>query len=74
MVWASQKQKESIMVISKVKAITTFTGKGIKGMVIMGSFLLLAWIAYCVSLLTSDLLNVNANEHKKDVEIILLKC
>jgi hypothetical protein len=36
--------------------------------------LLLAWIAYCVSLLTSDLLNANANDHKKDVEIILLKC
>jgi hypothetical protein len=27
-----------------------------------------------MSLLTADLLNVNANDHKRDVEIILLKC
>ncbi len=62
------------MVISKVKALTIFTGKGIKGMVILASFLLLAWIAYCVSLLTADLLEFSAGDHKKDVEIILLKC
>jgi len=62
------------MVISKVKTITTFAGKGIRGMVILGSFLLLAWIAYCVSLLTADLLEFSAGDHKKDVEIILLKC
>jgi len=62
------------MVISKVKAITTFAGRGIKGMVIMGSFLPLAWIACCVSLLAADLLNFSASDHRKDVEIILLKC
>ena len=62
------------MVKSKVKVITTFAGKGIRGMAVMGSFLLLAWIAYCMTLLTADLLNISAGDHKRDVEIVLLKC
>jgi len=62
------------MVLSKVKAVTTLTARGIKGIVILGSFLLLAWIAYCLGLLTADLLSFSADDFKKDVEITLLKC
>jgi hypothetical protein len=57
-----------------VKTIGRFSTKTFKTLLITGSFLILAWIAYCLSLITSDWLNWSADNNKDEVEIELLKC
>lgn len=65
-----------IMKIFGMKTSTAgvIASKTFKFLFLMGSFLLLAWIAYCLSLLTADFLSFGANDHRHDVEIMLIEC
>ena len=48
--------------------------KTLKGTLLIGSFLILAWIAYCLTCLTEDWFSYSSDEAGGDVEIVLLKC
>ncbi len=62
------------MKLSKVKTIGKVASKTYKTLLITSSFLVLIWIAYCVSLITADWLDYDADEDFDDPRIVLLKC
>jgi hypothetical protein len=61
------------MKTTKVKTIGRFTTKTFKTFFFTGSFLILVWIAYCLSLITADWLSWDPDEYE-DAKIVLLKC
>ncbi len=62
------------MKFSKVKTIGRLTTKSYKTLLITGSFLVLLWIAYCLSLITADWLSWDPDEDYDDVRIVLIRC
>jgi hypothetical protein len=62
------------MKFSKVKTIGRVTSKTYKTLLITSSFLVLIWIAYCVSLITADWLDYDPDEDFDDPRIVLIKC
>ncbi len=58
----------------KTRTAGVITAKTFKFLFLAGSFLLLAWIAYCLSLLTADFLSFSADDHRHAVEIMLIEC
>ena len=59
---------------SAVKTIGKFSTKSFKILFFTGSFLILVWIAYCLSLITADWLSWDPDDDKNDTKIVLLKC
>jgi hypothetical protein len=62
------------MKFSKVRTIGRVTTRTYKTLFITGSFLVLLWIAYCLSLITADWLDYDPDEDFDDPRIVLLKC
>ena len=62
------------MKFSKIKTIGRITTKTYKTLLITSSFVVLIWIAYCLSLITDDWLNYDPDEDYDDVRIVLIKC
>ena len=48
--------------------------KALKGALLIGSFLILAWIAYCLTCLTEDWFSYSSEDAGRGVEIVLVKC
>jgi hypothetical protein len=59
---------------SKLKTIGSVMRKAYKTLLITGSFVVLIWIAYCVSLITADWLSWDPDEDYEDVRTVLIKC
>lgn len=62
------------MRFSKVKTIGRATTIIYKTLLITSSFVVLIWIAYCLSLITADWLDWDPDEDYDDVRIVLIKC
>ena len=62
------------MRFSRVKTIGRMTRRAYKTLLITGSFVVLIWIAYCVSLITADWLSWDPDEDYDDVRVVLVKC
>ena len=62
------------MKFSKVKTIGRVTSKTYKTLLITSSFLVLIWIAYCVSLITADWLDYDPDEDFDDPRIVQIEC
>lgn len=62
------------MKFSKIKTIGRVTSKSCKTLLITGSFVVLLWIAYCLSLITADWLSWDPDEDFDDPRIVLLRC
>ena len=48
--------------------------KALKGTLLMGSFLILAWIAYCLTCLTMDWFSYYSDDCDEDTKIVLVEC
>lgn len=62
------------MKFSKIKTIGRVTTRTYKTLLITGSFVVLIWIAYCVSLITEDWLSWDPDEDYEDTRLVLIKC
>jgi len=62
------------MKISKIGTTGRVMKRTYKTVLITSSFLVLIWIAYCVSLITADWLSWDPDEDYNDVRVVLLKC
>ena len=62
------------MKFSNVKTMGRITAKTYKTILITGSFVVLLWIAYCLSLITADWLDYDPDEDFDDPRIVLLNC
>jgi hypothetical protein len=62
------------MKFSKVKTIGRVTIKTYKTLLITSSFVVLIWIAYCLSLITADRLSWDPDEDYDHVRVVLIKC
>jgi hypothetical protein len=62
------------MKFSKVRTIGRVTTRTYKTLLITSSFVVLIWIAYCVSLITADWLSWDPDEDYEDVRMVLIKC
>jgi hypothetical protein len=62
------------MKISKIRTTGRVMKRTYKTVLITSSFLVLIWIAYCVSLITADWLSWDPDEDYNDVRVVLLKC
>jgi hypothetical protein len=58
----------------RVKTIGRVTTRTYKTLIITGSFVVLIWIAYCLSLITADWLSWDPDEDYEDVRTVLVKC
>jgi hypothetical protein len=56
-----------------LKTVGRITTKTLKALFFTGSFFIFVWIAYCLSLITVDYFNWNADYNKNDWDIVLLK-
>lgn len=59
---------------AKTRNAGAITAKTFKFLFHAGIFLLLAWIAYCLGILTADFLSFRADDHGKDVKTVLIRC
>jgi len=59
---------------SKARSIARAAGRGAKALLLTGSFLILVWIAYCVTCLTADFLNSCPDDTRKDVKVVPVRC
>ena len=55
------------------KALSALT-KTLKGTLFIGSFLILAWIAYCLTCLTVDWFSYYSADCEEDTKIVLVEC
>ena len=62
------------MKFSKVKSIGKVMKRTYKTVLITSSFVVLIWIAYCVSLITADWLSWDPDEDYDDVRVVLVEC
>ena len=59
---------------SKARSVAMAAGSGTKAFLLIGSFLILVWIAYCLTCLTADFLNFSPDDEKRDVKVVLVGC
>jgi hypothetical protein len=59
---------------SKARSIARAASRGTKAFLLTGSFLILVWIAYCLTCLTADFLNFSPDDEKRDVKVVLVGC
>ena len=62
------------MKFQRIKTIGRVTTKTCKTLLITGSFVVLIWIAYCVSLITADWLSWDPDEDYEETRLVLIKC
>lgn len=62
------------MKFSKAKTIGKVMKRTYKTVLITSSFVVLVWIAYCVSLITADWVSWDPDEDYDDVRVVLVKC
>jgi hypothetical protein len=48
--------------------------KTFKGTLLISSFLILSWIAYCLTCLTVDWFSYYSDDSDEDTKIVLVKC
>ena len=58
----------------KVRTIFRVMGRAYKTFLITSSFLILLWMAYCLSLITADWLDWDPDEDYPDVKVVLIRC
>jgi hypothetical protein len=59
---------------SKAKSVAIAAGAGTNAFLLIDSFLILVWIAYCLTCLTADFLNFSPDDEKGDVKVVLVGC
>jgi cytochrome c biogenesis factor len=59
---------------AKTRKAGVITAKTFKILFLTGSILLLAWIAYCLGILTADFLSFRVDDHSDDVKTVLIEC
>jgi len=59
---------------TKTRTAGVITAKTCKFLFHFGTLLLLAWIAYCLGILTADFLSFRADDHRDDVKTVLIRC
>jgi hypothetical protein len=61
------------MKFAKIKTIGRVTTRTYKTLIITGSFVVLIWVTYCLSLITVDWLSWDPDEDYEDVRTVLVK-
>ena len=59
---------------SKARSVFRTAAAGTKAFLLTGSFLILVWIAYCLTCLTGDFLNNSPDDARKDVKVVPVGC
>jgi len=59
---------------SKARSVGRAASAGTKAFLLTGSFLILVWIAYCLTCLTADFVNLSPDDEKSDVKVVLVGC
>jgi hypothetical protein len=57
-----------------LKTVRSFVAKALGATLILSSFVLLVWIAYCLTCLTKDWFSLEAQDDRNDVDIVLIHC
>lgn len=62
------------MTFRKFKKAGPVIAKTLKGALLISSFLILAWIAFCLTCLTEDWFSLSSDDVADDVQIVLVEC
>ena len=58
----------------KIKTVFRVMAKACKTLFLTSSFLVLLWMAYCLSLITADWLDWDPDEDYPEARVILVRC